>query len=178
MTSANRQLEGPSRIEPSLLEPVPGGIADLAAELSAAGAVLGASLPPMTATNLASLVRIMNSYYSNLIEGHDTRPRDIERAISGHLDEDEGRRNLQLEAVAHARVHSKIDAMAEAGTLPDPASGDFIRWLHREFYRDAPDEMLRAHGVTGDFQMTPGQWRKEPTATSCSGSLRHCPGVI
>ena len=173
MTSANRQLEGPSRIEPSLLEPVPRGIADLAAELSAAGAVLGASLPPMTATNLASLVRIMNSYYSNLIEGHDTRPRDIERAISGHLDEDEGRRNLQLEAVAHARVQSELDAMAEAGTLPDPASGDFIRWLHREFYRDAPDEMLRAHGVTGDFQMTPGQWRKEPEHDVAVG--RHVP---
>lgn len=71
---------------------------DVAAELAAASAVLGAKLHPTTAANLAALVRIMNTYYSNLIEGHDTRPRDIERALAGELDADQGRRNLQLEA--------------------------------------------------------------------------------
>lgn len=34
----------------------------------------------------------MNTYYSNLIEGHHTPPRDIERALLGELDPDEKRR--------------------------------------------------------------------------------------
>ena len=33
--------------------------------------------------NLADLVRMANTYYSNLIEGHNTRPKDIERALVG-----------------------------------------------------------------------------------------------
>ena len=61
----------------------------------------------------------MNCYYSNLIEGHDTRPRDIERALRDDLDADEQRRNLQLEARAHIRIQQKIDAEFAAGSLPD-----------------------------------------------------------
>ncbi|MER8658377.1 hypothetical protein NKH34_29475 [Mesorhizobium sp. M1148] len=53
------------------------GSIDLCPSL-ATSAVLGKSLHSRTAANLAHLVRIMNTYYSNLIEGHDTRPRDIE----------------------------------------------------------------------------------------------------
>ena len=96
MTSANELIEAPGRIEPARLEDAPAEIADLVAELAAKSAVLGAKLHPQTAANLASLVRLMNTYYSNLIEGHDTRPRDIERALAGDLDANEGRRNLQL----------------------------------------------------------------------------------
>ena len=61
----------------------------------------------------------MNCYYSNLIEGHDTRPRDIARALAGDLDEDEGRRGLQIEAVAHVRVQEKIDRLAAEDRLPE-----------------------------------------------------------
>src|SRR6516164_8343751 len=90
-------VETPARIEPARLEAPPEAIADVVAELSATSAKLGRSLHPLTAAHLADLVRVMNTYYSNLIEGHDTRPRDIERALAGELDGDEGRRNLQLE---------------------------------------------------------------------------------
>lgn len=92
----------------------------------------------------------MNTYYSNLIEGHNTRPRDIERALSGDFDSDSNRRNFQLEAKAHVRVQAEIDRMASEGPLPEPVSKDFICWLHREFYRDAPEEFLllsRSDGI-------------------------------
>jgi Fic family protein len=62
----------------------------------------------------------MNTYYSNLIEGHDTRPQDIERALAGELDRDEGRRNLQLEAAAHVRVQREVDRMGDEGRLSPP----------------------------------------------------------
>ena len=95
------------------------------ADLSAASATLGRALHPSTAAELASLVRIMNCYYSNCIECHDTRPRDIERALAGDLDADEGRRNLQIEAAAHVRVQAELARRAGEKTLPPPASRDF-----------------------------------------------------
>ncbi|MES1990597.1 MAG: Fic family protein [Pseudomonadota bacterium] len=152
-------IESVQRIEPALLEDLPVAIADAVAELSVASTALAQSLHPLTAANLAALVRIMNTYYSNLIEGHDTRPRDIERALAGQFDADEGRRKLQVEAAAHVRVQAEVDRLAAEGALPEPASSDFIRWLHREFYKDAPDAMLLIKGREREFLMEPGEWR-------------------
>jgi Fic family protein len=129
------------------------------ADLAASSAILGKALHPRTAANLADLVRVMNTYYSNLIEGHNTRPRDIERALAGEFDKDEHRRNLQLEAAAHVRVQREVDRMGNEGTLPPPASSEFIRWLHREFYRDAPEAMLLIKTKRAELRMDPGQWR-------------------
>ena len=168
-----RLLETVSRIEPTRLENPPEALADLAAELSAASAKLGRSLHPSTASNLAEVVRIMNTYYSNLIEGHDTRPREIERALAGEFDRDQGRRNLQIEAAAHVRVQAEIDRMAAEERLPEPASTEFLQWLHTEFYRDASAAMLRVRGAGHDFTMTPGEWRSRPVHDVAVG--RHVP---
>ena len=165
--------ESVSRIEPARLDEPTGPIADAIAELAAAAATLGKALHPRTASNLADLVRIMNTYYSNLIEGHDTRPREIERALAGELDQDEGRRNLQLEAAAHVRVQREVDRMFAEGALPAPASDAFLKWLHLEFYRDAPEAMLLIkHGPT-EFRMQPGEWRSGPEQDVAVG--RHVP---
>lgn len=169
----NETPETPFRIEPARLENPPEAVADLVAELSASSAKLGQSLHPRTAANLAELVRIMNTYYSNLIEGHDTRPRDIERALAGEFDKDQGRRNLQIEAAAHVRVQFEIDKMAAEDRLPEPTSADFLQWLHREFYKDAPEAMLHLAGIGHNFTMTPGEWRSRPEHDVAVG--RHVP---
>ena len=173
MASAYDIIEAPPRIEPARLEEVPEAIADAIAALSSASAALGARLHPATAANLSDLVRVMNCYYSNLIEGHDTRPRDIARALAGDLDENEGRRDLQIEAVAHVRVQEKIDRLAAEDRLPEPASRDFIRWLHAEFYRDAPQAMLSIRSAHAEIRMAPGEWRSAPEHDVAVG--RHIP---
>src|SRR5260370_2907544 len=164
--------ESVHRIEPARLEEIPEAISNVVAELSAASAQLGHVLHPRTAANLAGLVRIMNSYYSNLIEGHNTRPKDIERALAGQFDQDEGRRNLQIEAAAHVRVQAEVDHMYVEDRLREPASADFICWLHREFYRDAPEDMLRITGAGRTFIMTPGEWRSRPEHDVAVGPLQ------
>ncbi len=166
-------LETPFRIEPARLEQPSLEIADVVAEIAAASATLGRALHPKTAANLSDLVRMMNCYYSNLIEGHDTRPRDIERAMAGDMDQAEERRNLQREAVAHIRAQAEIDRLAGAGALPEPASKEFIRRLHREFYAGAPEDMLRIRGAGQEFVMTPGEWRSQPAHDNAVG--RHVP---
>jgi len=127
-------IEKSSRIEPCLLEQTSPAILDLVASLSAASSRLGTRLHPRSAASLADAVRIMNCYYSNLIEGHNTSLREIERAMAGLLDTTEERRNLQVEARAHIRVQRDIDRRFALDELPEPASADFIRGLHKAFY--------------------------------------------
>jgi Fic family protein len=156
------QLETTYRIEPCLLESYPAKIADLAGEAIALGTSLGGRLHPKTAASLADLVRVMNCYYSNLIEGHNTRPRDIERALADQLEANDERRDLQLEARAHIRVQRNLDARLALDASLEPASVDFIAALHREFYEDAPKSMLRIKRKEGSFTMVPGAFRSLP----------------
>ena len=134
-------------------------ILDLVTSLSAASSALGARLHPRSAAGLADSVRIMNCYYSNLIEGHNTTPREIERALAGQLDASEERRDLQVEARAHIRVQRQIDRRHVAGELPEPASAAFIVWLHRAFYEDALETMLLIEGDGRQLRMVPGEFR-------------------
>jgi hypothetical protein len=57
-------------------------LTDLALELAQKSAGFRRSLPESLLASLADLVRTMNCYYSNLIEGHDTHPVDSENARS------------------------------------------------------------------------------------------------
>ena len=157
------------------LSAVPEDTVGLVAELSASSARLGNGLHAQSAANLADLVRVMNAYYTNLIEGHNTRPRDIERAMSGDLDDDAPRRDLQLEAAAHVRLQSNLDKLAMDNALPEPASLAFIMQLHNDFYTDAPASMLTVEGSGSSFLMEPGQWRSLPIHDVSVG--RHMPPV-
>lgn len=74
-------------------------LTDLALELAQRSAGFRRSLPESLLSSLATLVRAMNCYYSNLIEGHDTHPIDIERALQGEYSKDTKKRDLQLEAL-------------------------------------------------------------------------------
>lgn len=168
----NSLLETPGRIEPTRLETYPEATSDLIGRLSAESTRLGARLHPATGASLAALVRAMNCYYSNKIEGHNTRPRDIERALANDLDADETTRNLQIEARNHIRLQAEIDRMHAQGRLGEPAATGFIRWLHEEFYRDAPEAMLRVGEGERQFTMTPGVLRSQPHEEVAVGGHR------
>src|SRR5437762_11262237 len=83
-------------------------LTDLAFDLTQKSAGFRRSLPPSLLTSLADLVRAMNCYYSNLIEGHDTHPLDIERALKSDYSQDAHKRDLQLVATAHIAVQQWI----------------------------------------------------------------------
>ena len=155
--------ETPYRIEPCELATVPADLADLIAEIVQRASALGARLHPLTAASLADLVRMMNCYYSNLIEGHNTRPRDIERALSGELAPDSERRSLQLEALAHIEVQREVDvALATSGTPPEPTSVAFLSWMHRRFYSLMPEEFRKVEAGGRSLLLIPGAFRAGP----------------
>lgn len=115
-----------------------GELADLAVELAAHSAGFRRSLPEGVLTALADLVRAMNCYYSNLIEGHDTHPVDIERALKNDYSTNAEKRNLQLEAKAHIVVQQWIDG---GGLRGHAVSANGIREIHRRFGELLPDEL-------------------------------------
>jgi Fic family protein len=131
---------------------------DLALELAEKSAALRSSLPPSMAEALGDLVRAMNCYYSNLIEGHHTHPIDIERAMQGDFSADPEQRNLQLEAKAHVAVQKWIDqgGMAELPTAPGA-----LTELHRRFCEQLPPELLFVENIkTGEkIPVIPGELR-------------------
>ena len=151
------------RIEPALLEgEIPEEVADLAGELTAAAAAFGNALHPRAAASLADLVRIMDSYYSNFIEGHNARPADIVRALEGRFEDKEERRNLQIEAAAHVRVQRYVDKLNAEGAPPEPASVAFLQDLHRRFYEGASEAMLAIKRGDHSCEMVPGEFRSKP----------------
>ena len=114
-------------------------LTDLAVELAARSAGLSRSLLQGVRAALATLVRAMNCYYSNLIEGHDTHPVDIARALKGDYSADPERRNLQLEAEAHIVVQGWID---DGGTEGHAATVGRLQEIHRRFCERLPEELL------------------------------------
>jgi Fic family protein len=116
------------------------GLDDLAVELASHSAGFRRSLPEGVLKPLSDLVRAMNCYYSNLIEGHDTHPVDIERALHSDFSAETKTRNLQLEAKAHIAVQQWID---ESGGLHGREfSADGICEIHRRFCEGLPEELL------------------------------------
>jgi len=101
---------------------------------------LGSTLHPQTVRAIASLLRMVNCYYSNLIEGHDTHPVDIEKAMHEEYSRDKTKRNLQREAVAHIEVQAKMEDRLRAEPELNVCSEEFLRWLHKEFYERVPEE--------------------------------------
>ena len=133
-------------------------LSDLAVELTAHSAGFRRSLPDGILTALANLVRSMNCYYSNLIEGHDTHPIDIERALKEDYSTNTEKRNLQLEAKAHITVQQWIDE----GHLKDRAtSKEGILEIHRRFCELLPEALLWVENPdTGErMKVIPGELR-------------------
>jgi Fic family protein len=114
-------------------------LTDLALELAQRSAGFRRSLPESLVASLADLVRAMNCYYSNLIEGHDTHPIDIERALKNDYSNDARKRDLQLEAKAHITVQKWIDS---GGLTGHSVTTEGIREIHRRFCELLPEDLL------------------------------------
>jgi Fic family protein len=130
----------PSWMEPMLPPDGQREIEDAAFDLIAKASSLAGQINPVVTGAVGALVRSMNCYYSNLIEGHNTHPRDIDRALHRDYSTEPKRRALQLEAVAHIEVQQAIDEGRDDSAFP--ASAAYTLWLHREFCRRLPEELL------------------------------------
>ncbi len=149
-----------------MMEPLlPTGTPDLdeaALTLLSRSAALGGQLHPTTRASVVSFLRIINCYYSNLIEGHGPRPIDIERAMRHDYSAESAKRDLQLESLAHIECQRLIEERIAAEPDVAVADGDFLRWLHRMFYGRLPDSLRTvSNDSTGETAaVIPGEFRQ------------------
>lgn len=132
---------------------------ELVWNLARSSAAIGGQLHPITRGGVATLLRNMNSYYSNLIEDHNTHPADIERALRHDYVQDPGRRALQIESAAHIEVQSLIDVRLRQEPNLDVCDPQFLSWIHAEFYQRMPDEFMRIDFNGQTYKVLPGAFR-------------------
>ena len=147
----------PHQFEP-LLPTLPHGELDtLAEEVCRRGFELKRLVHPLTEARIATLLRSVNSFYSNRIEGQQTHPRDIERALKKSFSKEPLKARLQRLAVAHIAAQEDMEKwLADAPEQP-VFTAEFLARLHRSFYGRLPlEDRLTEQGDA----VVPGEWRK------------------
>jgi Fic family protein len=157
-------LESLNLIEPMLPSEGTRVLEDLATDLIAKSNGLSTLINPALAMSLGDLVRSMNCYYSNLIEGHRTHPRDIDRALADDFVSEPRQRSLQLEAKAHIEVQRLIDLHGlsdKENSSINVVSANYIKWIHEQFCQRLPNNLrLVENPQTGfQIQIIPGEFR-------------------
>ncbi len=133
-------------------------IDNLIADLREKSVLLASKLHPKVLSLIGDQVRLMNCYYSNLIEGHHTKPKDIQDALNGDFSDNSETRDIQLEAKAHIEVQRQIDYSTHG--FDDIVSDGFIKWLHGEFYKELPESLKFVTDDKGNrFEVVAGQFR-------------------
>ncbi len=171
----------PSEMEPLLPSGAP-DLEDLAREVVSSSSVLGGQLHPITQQAVIELLRLINSYYSNLIEGHSTHPVDIERAMRQDYATDPAKRDLQKESLSHINCQRAVEARLHETSALNIADCDFISWLHRFFYEQLPDELRRVRDKdTGEqVEVRPGEFRQREVIVGrhVGPSWEHLPSFL
>jgi len=145
-----------------VLPPTEGRFESTAIALHREATALAGSAHPTTRAALAKLLRVVNSFYSNLIEGIRTTPSEIQAALRANYSHDPGRAALQRLAVAHIDVEEGITQALANDPALEVTSPDFIRKLHRDLYAKVPDSERIVRSPAGrETIVVPGEFRTE-----------------
>ena len=163
-----KQYDAPHLFEPLLpQEHRMGALLEKASDLIREAASLGASAAPGAAVQLRELLRSMNSYYTNRIEGEHTRPSDIERALLKDFSKESDVARRQRLAVSHIQTEiaceRQIQAKLDSGVTVVPwlYSTQALEWLHLQLFGGlTPEDLTLADGSL----LTPGQVRTRGVA--------------
>jgi Fic family protein len=145
----------PVQFEPLVPQEDVEGLRGRAAAIAEASLRLSGRVHPSTRGRLRELLRAMNSYYSNRIEGQSTHPLNIERALKRDFSAKPETARLQRIAVAHIDAEREIEERVEQGRA-NPLTAAFAVDAHRAMYgRLSPADRTSADGVV----VQPGEIR-------------------
>lgn len=85
---------------------------------------------------LMPLLRSMNSYYTNKIEGQHTKPADIEQALKKNFNADEKLARRQRLAIAHMQAESILEDKAHK----DLYHAEWVSTIHQTLYELLPEQ--------------------------------------
>ncbi|SHG44510.1 Fic family protein [Bradyrhizobium erythrophlei] len=147
--------EAVSAMEPLVIET---GLEGLARDLIREAGDFAKEVPIGLAQPLSNLVRAMNCYYSNRIEGYNAPLADIDLALSGDYERDSRKRYHQAQAKAHIEVQRWI----EDGNLADQpvCSSKFVCAVHDRFLSEFPEPQWLEDGEGSRELVIPGGFRR------------------
>lgn len=149
------------------IEPVIPGNSDLVSLLELASDLRSACdklLPQVgreARVTLKTLLRAMNSYYTNKIEGQHTYPADLEDALKSKFSVvSEIKRKQQL-AIAHMQVEAEFEILCKSESWAHLFSPAWIHQIHQCLYSKLDPESLHIYDENGQLRetMVPGQIR-------------------
>lgn len=113
---------------------------ELASELRQKSLNLANTPMPGLNKRLRTLLRAMNSYYTNKIEGQHTLPADIEQALNNHYSIDRDIAHKQRIAKAHLETEIWAELKTENWRWKDTFSADLLREIHYHLYQGMNQE--------------------------------------
>ncbi|MCP4697279.1 MAG: Fic family protein [Gammaproteobacteria bacterium] len=138
---------------------VPGVLQDIAVDIYKADAALSACMPDSLRHSVTDLLRTVNSYYSNRIEGNPTRPADILRAR-----QDADSAGTEDDDLLEIKIYAEIQAKLDLGAIDSASvcSKNFLLNIHKAFYTGLPAKFtLIEHPDTHEkISLVPGQLRQ------------------
>ncbi|MDM0112065.1 Fic family protein [Variovorax sp. J22R133] len=149
----------PHQFEPLLPANDLGDVIEATRRIFEKSSELKASASPETRAVLREIVRSMNSYYSNRIEGQGTHPANIERALRKDFSDKADVAKGQRVALAHIEAEQELEQLVttEAGAL----QSDFLIQAHTGLY----SRLSLEDRVTDDGRLVvPGQLRTHDVA--------------
>jgi Fic family protein len=120
-------------------------------------------LAPKSAESVATLLSEMNSYYSNLIEGHRTYPGELSAALQADFSAHPKKAALRQLGEAHIEVETLMTQRLADEPELEVCSTDFLCWLHQVLYQRLPEEFCTVKDAQGaSYPVTPGALRDHP----------------
>jgi Fic family protein len=115
-------------------------------------------LPGQPAAELRNLLRGMNSYYSNRIEGQHTRPLELEQALRRDFSAEPELAARQRMALAHMDAERALEiAYPDEAAIASIYQMQTVQAMHTELFKRLPQSDL----VTADGEIiNPGQLRQ------------------
>lgn len=135
----------------------PGDLKDAALELLKLDASLNANIHESLRTPMIHLQRVVNSYFSNKIEGNSALPADLLPAQDDPAGGGSAPDLLEIRHHIKAQVRLAIDPI-EANAI---CTRESIARIHRELYKGLPEEHLRLEvgAVDEIIALVPGETR-------------------
>lgn len=129
----------PTQMEPLLPgEAARGPLLERAHDLQRAADRLSGLCQPDALADLRTLLRAMNSYYSNKIEGQQTLPLEIEQALRNDFSQDEDKARRQRLALAHMATEQRLEEQWSAWPDPRVWSAQMVRDIHQDLFARLP----------------------------------------
>jgi Fic family protein len=151
----------PAQMEPLLPgEHRLGALLERASDLTRKADRLAGWSPATALPGLRQLLRAMNSYYSNRIEGQHTLPLEIEQALHNHYATDSDKARRQRLALAHMATEAQLETLWPQWDASKIWAPQTVLDIHQDLFARLPEaDRMQGSGTQAQV-LQPGQWRQ------------------